>query len=257
MAKTTLLTTITLAPGTIKAFAGGTIPEGYLLCDGSAVSRSTYSDLFLAISTNYGLGDGVNTFNLPDLRGQFLRGAVPSALNSILGSGTASSNNATFTGHGLKRTGIKVRLNSGTLSGLSTGTTYYAIIVDDNTVAFATTQANAIAGTKIAISGANSGIIKQWEDPDAGSRAANTIGGASSGAGSIQGDAIRNITGSHGMETTTATGAFNLSGSLVSGQMSSGGAGSDYAMNFDASAVVPTGNDNRPQNIAINYIIKI
>lgn len=54
--------------GFIKTFAGTTPPEGTLLCDGSAVSRNTYSELFAAIGTTWGSGDGTNTFNLPDLR---------------------------------------------------------------------------------------------------------------------------------------------------------------------------------------------
>ena len=51
-------------------FAGTTIPSGYLLCDGRAVSRTTYKDLFEVIGTTYGAGDGSTTFNLPDKRGR-------------------------------------------------------------------------------------------------------------------------------------------------------------------------------------------
>ena len=47
---------------------------GYLLCDGRAVSRSTYANLFNAIGVNFGVGDGITTFNVPDYRGCFLRG---------------------------------------------------------------------------------------------------------------------------------------------------------------------------------------
>ncbi len=55
------------AVGVIKQFAGnGNIPSGYLLCDGSAVSRTMFPDLFAAIGTTYGSGDGSTTFNLPD-----------------------------------------------------------------------------------------------------------------------------------------------------------------------------------------------
>jgi hypothetical protein len=55
------------AVGVIKAFAGnGDIPSGYLLCDGSAVSRTMFPDLFSAIGTTYGAGDGSTTFNVPD-----------------------------------------------------------------------------------------------------------------------------------------------------------------------------------------------
>lgn len=56
--------------GKIVLFAGSTVPEGYLVCDGTAVSRSTYSTLFDAIGTTYGVGDGSTTFNLPDLTGR-------------------------------------------------------------------------------------------------------------------------------------------------------------------------------------------
>jgi phage-related tail fiber protein len=51
-----------------------TAPAGFLKANGAAVSRSTYADLFAAIGTTYGAGDGSTTFNLPDLRGEFLRG---------------------------------------------------------------------------------------------------------------------------------------------------------------------------------------
>jgi microcystin-dependent protein len=60
--------------GTITGFAGGSAPSGYFMCDGSEVSRVTYSNLFTVLGTLYGVGDGSTTFNLPDLRGEFLRG---------------------------------------------------------------------------------------------------------------------------------------------------------------------------------------
>lgn len=52
----------------------GTIPTGWLLCNGAAVSRTTYATLFAAIGTAWGAGDGVSTFNLPEGRGEFMRG---------------------------------------------------------------------------------------------------------------------------------------------------------------------------------------
>ncbi|MGH8375255.1 MAG: phage tail protein, partial [Pseudomonas sp.] len=55
-------------------FARSTAPTGWLKANGAAVSRAAYADLFAAIGTVFGAGDGVNTFNLPDLRGEFLRG---------------------------------------------------------------------------------------------------------------------------------------------------------------------------------------
>lgn len=56
--------------GVINTYAGSTAPNGWLICDGSAISRSTYSDLFNVIGTTYGTGDGDTTFNLPDLKGK-------------------------------------------------------------------------------------------------------------------------------------------------------------------------------------------
>lgn len=57
-------------PGDIVETASAAARAGWLLCDGSAISRTTYADLFAAISTTYGVGDGSTTFNLPDLRGR-------------------------------------------------------------------------------------------------------------------------------------------------------------------------------------------
>ncbi len=61
-------------PGSLMAYAGTTEPTGWLLCYGQAVSRTTYADLFAAIGTTYGVGDGSTTFTLPDLRGRVIAG---------------------------------------------------------------------------------------------------------------------------------------------------------------------------------------
>lgn len=61
-------------PGFIGAYGGTVAPTGWLLCDGSAISRSTYSALFGNISTNYGVGDASTTFNVPDLLGRVIMG---------------------------------------------------------------------------------------------------------------------------------------------------------------------------------------
>ncbi|WP_418955093.1 phage tail protein [Sutterella wadsworthensis] len=62
--------------GTIIAFAGSTVPEGYLLCNGANVSRTTYANLFAAIGTAWGSGDGSTTFTLPNFSGRFLEGTT-------------------------------------------------------------------------------------------------------------------------------------------------------------------------------------
>jgi hypothetical protein len=61
-------------PGAIIAFGGINAPPGWILCDGSALSRTDYPELYATIGTLYGAGDGSTTFQVPDLRGRFLRG---------------------------------------------------------------------------------------------------------------------------------------------------------------------------------------
>ena len=61
--------------GVVQAFAGSTTPQGWLLCDGSAVSRTTYASLYACIGTTYGAGDGSSTFNLPNLVDKFVEGS--------------------------------------------------------------------------------------------------------------------------------------------------------------------------------------
>jgi phage-related tail fiber protein len=61
-------------PGEIRMFAFQSPPNGWLKCNGQAVNRITYASLFSAIGTTYGIGDGTTTFNLPETRGEFVRG---------------------------------------------------------------------------------------------------------------------------------------------------------------------------------------
>lgn len=60
--------------GSVALFAFNSAPDGWLKANGAAVSRTIYADLFSAIGTTFGTGDGSTTFNLPDLRGEFIRG---------------------------------------------------------------------------------------------------------------------------------------------------------------------------------------
>ena len=65
---------VSILPGTVTWFASSSAPDGTLKCNGAAISRVLYADLFAAIGTIFGTGDGSTTFNLPDLRGEFIRG---------------------------------------------------------------------------------------------------------------------------------------------------------------------------------------
>lgn len=87
-------------PGTIIHYAGRTVPSGWLICNGAKVSRTTYADLFAAIGTTFGAGDGSTTFTLPNLDGRFLEGTtntsqvgkmIEAGLPNITGSVSALS----------------------------------------------------------------------------------------------------------------------------------------------------------------------
>lgn len=84
-----------LPVGAVFAFAANSAPAGCLLCNGAAVSRTTYAALFAAIGTTYGSGDGSTTFNLPNLTDRFIQGSgtagtvkaagVPNITGSFIG----------------------------------------------------------------------------------------------------------------------------------------------------------------------------
>jgi microcystin-dependent protein len=99
--ETTLLTRVATLEanqtpsGVIMQFAGATAPAGYLLCDGTAVSRTTYAGLFTAISTTYGVGDNSTTFNLPDLRGRVPVGKNGGTFGTIGATGGAETHTLT------------------------------------------------------------------------------------------------------------------------------------------------------------------
>lgn len=149
----------TVPVGAILPWAGpaSTVPTGWFLCNGQTVSRTTYAALFNIVGVSWGQGNGTNTFNVPDLRGQFLRGADlgsnndPNAaqrtvqtLNVGLNSKDAGSKQGdAFQGHGHVlssasssydvQNGIRIRNSSGPMTtkyGLSA-----ASGVNDNLIA--------------------------------------------------------------------------------------------------------------------------
>lgn len=77
---------VAIPVGMVALFAGAVIPDGWLSCDGSEIDRATYADLFAAISTTFGVGNGTSTFNLPDFRSRSPVGA---------GQGSGLTNRAT------------------------------------------------------------------------------------------------------------------------------------------------------------------
>ena len=86
--------------GAIYGSARSSTPSGYLLCDGSAVSRTTYDRLFTTIGTSYGVGNGSTTFNIPDMRGAVPRGAgISSGYTQNVTITLGTKDNDTMQGH--------------------------------------------------------------------------------------------------------------------------------------------------------------
>ena len=107
-------------PGSLMMYIAATAPGGWFVCDGTAVSRSTYAGLYAVIGTTYGVGDNVTTFNLPDMRG---RVPVCSGAGAGLTSRSLGATGGAET-HTLSTTEIPSHTHSGTTdsSGLHTHT---------------------------------------------------------------------------------------------------------------------------------------
>jgi len=92
-----------IPPGAVIYVLQDTAPEGYLKANGAAISRTTYANLFAAIGTHYGTGDGSTTFTLPDLRGEFLRAWDDSrGIDSSRAYGTSQADEFKSHRHGIR-----------------------------------------------------------------------------------------------------------------------------------------------------------
>ena len=232
--------------GAYLPFAGTAIPTGFLECNGAEVSRTTFSALFAAISTNWGSGDGSTTFNLPDLRGVFPRGHVGLSDKSFAPTDVnTATEEITITGHGFNRSGVPVRFSTtGTLpSPLAVDTDFFVIFVDANTIKVASTRANAIAGTAIDLTtqGTGTHTITQRLDPDASSRDAMAPGGnTGDNVGARQDDEFKSHV--HGVEQPIGGADVQVAGPRLS---------------HDPGFTDPVGgSETRPQNANVKYIIK-
>jgi microcystin-dependent protein len=91
--------TAALPPGAVMQYAGASAPSGWLLCQGQAVSRSTFANLFTTVGTIYGAGDGTSTFNLPDFRGRVPAGLDPGVATGRLTGAQSGGLNASSLGN--------------------------------------------------------------------------------------------------------------------------------------------------------------
>jgi microcystin-dependent protein len=114
-----------IPPGVIAPFAAAVIPEGWLLCDGTTVSRTTYSVLFGIIGITFGAGDGSTTFGKPDLRGRAPYGVGPGTPGVATLGATEGQANVALRGphhpHSIGDPGHHHRIRDNTTGGASAG----------------------------------------------------------------------------------------------------------------------------------------
>lgn len=202
--------------GAVLAYAKNTPPAGYLACNGAAVSRSTYAALFAAIGTTFGAGNGTTTFNLPDLRAEFIRG---------WDNGRGVDNN-------IVTINCSITNGSTTVTMPTTQNLWAGMNVAGTDIPTGATIVSVVNGTTITISA-----------PATATNASRSLTFTGRMFGSLQIDEIRehrhtiNTTGvGAGSGAVAALGSTSASGANVTGYTG--------------------GDETRPRNVALLYCIK-
>ena len=136
--------------GIMQMFAGNTIPAGWLLCDGSAVSRTNYAKLFSAIGTTWGAGDGSTTFNLPNSIGRFAEGASTSGSYKSAGLPNITGQTIIGTHDDWVQSGAFELVYPGSITGVYTPTTLSLKMIDCR-LDFNASKSNSIYGASTTV----------------------------------------------------------------------------------------------------------
>lgn len=249
---------LSIAPtGTVLPFAGSVAPEGWAICNGAALNRTTYQKLFAVISTNYGIGDGINTFNLPDMQGVFPRGAGTNNTSNYGGVSGHTPNGGTVAAKG----GQKTAKNS-----LSIGASTAA--------AQQVTNPGALIGYAAgqSLSGSNNIALASGAAANGGVEHSHgmTVNRMTAGTDQTNNNEVGVTgTGVYGPQTwSTGNSSAYLHTHTVSGTTSINHSHSDssiyfasYNIGLGSSSVTVgaiTGNDETtPASLSLNYIIKL
>lgn len=244
--------------GDIKVVATAEPPQGWLKCNGALVSRAQYAALFAAISTRFGAGDGSTTFALPDLRGEFVRGWDDGRgidPGRVLGAGQAGQNathihtataaNAGAHTHTLSATAASGGAHTHTLSA---------------TAAADGAHTHAVSGAA-ASAGEHTHTAPRAQNNDVGGGSPNfTTANLQSGVtaptnpGGAHTHTVSGTAASGGAHTHTVSGTAASAGDhthVISGTAASAGDHS-HVITVAASG----GNETRPRNVALLYVIK-
>ena len=185
--ETSTIQTVLPPPGTIVDYAGSALPNGWLLCYGQAVSRTTYAALFAALGTIWGSGDGSTTFNLPDLRGRATFGL------DNMGGTAAGRISVTMTGTTLGTTG-GVETSTITTQAQLPNVTFSVTITDPGHVhtVGSTQNVGGGGGFGTAITSNQLGTVQTTLSHTTGITASATSGGSSATINTISPAAIVN-----------------------------------------------------------------
>jgi len=250
-----------LVPGMIVPYGGSSAPTGWLLCDGSAVNRTTYSALFDILSTAYGAGDGSTTFNLPDLRGRFPLGKAAAGTGSTLGATggaldhvhTGPSHTHTIGAHSHTGPSHTHNVASHTHSISASGTHTHGVGGSGAYTGSAGGHSHGFSGTTGGNNNWNTGDTTGTGPTDNFATHGHTHGFSGTTDAVANHEHVINLTSeaggdhSHGGATGAAAPATDASGT---------GATSSVALTTDAGGTGNTGAANPPYQV-VNYIIKV
>lgn len=260
---------IIVPPGVMFEWPDVAAPSGFLLCDGKSYSRThaDYVDLFNVIGTKYGALTG-SVFSVPDRRGLFTRGycKIPT-ISFVPGDVDIGTDRIGLTAQAFNRGALPVRFTTDdTLPPpFLINTTYYTIYDGSDDVGFATTRANAIALTKINITGIGAGTsyVHPYLEEDKDSRLKSAYGGNDGeDLGSYQPDAFQGHwhyvydsgTGLY-YDNDGPDGAGAQTMKIHAGQPGASSRGGPLATD-PAYGAYRVSVETRPRNVNVNYIIK-
>jgi microcystin-dependent protein len=211
--------------GAVVPFAFSSVPPfGYLLCNGAAVSRNIYARLFNAIGTTYGVGDGFSSFNIPDLRGEFIRG-----FDAGRGVDTSTLDLSCFTTDG----GNFVIVRDGT-TGLFVG--------------MSVTGTGIPANTTVTAIGSRSSIT--LSNPATATNIGPLTFTSTRTMGSTQADMLKNHEHFYALAANIVNGGSPTTQNLIDWD------GANSGQRYSGNTEYVGGFETRPRNVAMSYAIK-
>lgn len=234
--------------GTVIMFAADTAPTGYLACDGSIINRTTFADLFAAIGTVFGNGDGSTTFGIPDFRGKFARawndqvtGIDPSR---VFGSDQTDS----FEAHTHTFTGTAVAAHTHTASTGSAGSHNHSGFSTDAAGTHAHTGSTSASGDHTHTYWEPTPVVNtNSQGNNSGNDVHGRVAANTGGAGNHSHTFTTSTVGNHSHTVTTSTAAAHTHTVTVN----SGGGHTPAGTNSSSG-----GTETRPDNIALLFCIK-